>query len=73
MTDPEVGPLCVTNLDTGDKDIILANAGDIVIIDGNTPHTSTPNTSSKIRALYACVYSSHPIGKFKSGFYNEKF
>ena len=73
MTDLDVGPLCVTNLDTGDKDIILANAGDIVIIDGNTPHTSTPNISNKIRALYACVYSSHPIGKFKSGFYNEKF
>ncbi len=52
---------------------IIADAGDIVIIDGNTVHYSGDNKTSGIRVLYACVYSSKPIGNFQSGFYNEEF
>lgn len=53
---------------------IIAEAGDIIIIEGNTLHKSEHNTSDKIRALYACVYSSHAIGKnFNKGYYHEKF
>ena len=52
---------------------IIAKAGDIVIIDGNTMHHSDINKTSKVRALYACVYSNKPIGNFQKGFYNEKF
>ena len=67
------GPLRCYNNETQQFDILPANAGDIVVIDGNTLHSSTDNTSDKIRALYACVYSSHPIGDFQAGFYNEVF
>jgi len=69
----ETGPLSCYNNETQQYTIIPAKAGDIVVIDGNTLHSSTLNKSNKIRALYACVYSSHPIGDFQCGFYNEKF
>ena len=52
---------------------IIADVGDIVIIDGNTVHYSGDNKTNGIRVLYACVYSSKPIGNFQSGFYNEEF
>lgn len=73
MTDLDVGPLSVLNAETNNYDTILASAGDIVAIDGNTLHASTANVSNKMRALYACVYSSHAIGDFQEGFYNEAF
>lgn len=69
----ESGPLRCFNNETQQYDILPANAGDIIIIDGNTLHSSTHNITDKIRALYACVYSTHPIGNFQSGFYNELF
>ncbi len=52
---------------------IIANAGDIVIIDGNKTHYSGINKTNGVRVLYACCYSSKPIGNFQSGFYNEEF
>ncbi len=53
---------------------IIAEAGDIVIIDGNTIHYSNENKTNNPRALYACVYSSKPLGKdFDQGYYYEKF
>ena len=52
---------------------IIANAGDIVIIDGNKIHYSGINKTNGIRVLYACCYSSKPIGNFQKGFYNEEF
>ena len=69
----ETGPLSCFNVETNKYELLPAEAGDIVIIDGNTLHTSTENNSDKIRALYACVYSTHPIGNFDKGYYNEKF
>jgi len=69
----ETGPLSCLNKKTNKWEVILAKAGDIIAIDGNTLHRSSTNISDKIRALYACVYSSHPIGDFQKGFYNEKF
>ena len=67
------GPLRCYNNETQQYDVLPAKAGDIVVIDGNTLHSSTHNLSDKVRALYACVYSSHPIGDHMQGFYNEKF
>ena len=69
----ETGPLSIKNTITDEYDLVPANAGDIVIIDGNTWHSSTENKSDKFRALYACVYSSKPIGNFQKGYYNEEF
>tara|TARA_R100001377_G_scaffold77133_1_gene54290 strand:- start:2231 stop:2887 length:657 start_codon:yes stop_codon:yes gene_type:complete len=69
----ETGPLSCLNRKSNAWEVLPAQAGDIVIIDGNTLHSSTTNTSLKIRALYACVYSTHPIGDFDKGYYNEKF
>jgi hypothetical protein len=61
------------NIKTNEWEIIPAEAGDIIAIEGNTIHSSTLNTSENIRALYACVYSTHPIGNFQKGYYNIKF
>lgn len=52
---------------------IIAKAGDIVIIDGNKTHFSGNNYTDGVRVLYACCYSSKPIGNFQKGFYNEEF
>ena len=56
-----------------DNKPIIAKAGDIVIIDGNKTHYSGNNTTDGMRVLYACCYSSKPIGNFQKGFYNEEF
>jgi len=69
----ETGPLMCKNTFTGDYDLLPAEAGDIIIIEGNTLHASNENKSDKVRALYACVYSSKAIGNFDKGYYNEKF
>jgi hypothetical protein len=69
----ETGPLSCFNNDTQQFDLLPANAGDIIIIDGNTPHSSTQNISNKVRALYACVYSTHNIGDWQAGFFTQKF
>ena len=69
----ETGPLSCLNVETQQYDLLPAEAGDIVIIEGNTLHSSTENKSDRIRALYACVYSSKAIGNFDKGYYNEKF
>ncbi len=69
----ETGPLSCLNKSTQKYDLLPANAGDIVIIEGNTLHSSTKNVSDRVRALYACVYSSQAIGKFEKGYYDEKF
>ena len=53
---------------------IIAKAGDIVIIDGNTTHYSGENKTNGTRVLYACVYASKPLGKdFNQGYYYEQF
>lgn len=77
------GPLMCLNKKTGEWDEIVAKAGDIVAIEGNTLHGSKINNSINVRGLYACVYSNTPIGNFHNnknyplpnfkGFYNEKF
>ena len=69
----ETGPLSCLNKATNEWEVIPAKAGDIIAIEGNTMHSSTANTSDKIRALYACVYSSQPIGIFQRGYYNVRF
>lgn len=69
----ETGPLECQNPITKEWETIIAKSGDIIIIDGNTIHKSSKNNSDKIRALYACVYSSAPIGIFQQGYYNERF
>ena len=69
----ETGPLSCLNRKTNEWEVIPAKAGDIIAIEGNTLHSSTTNTSDKIRALYACVYSNAPVGDFAKGYYNIKF
>ena len=69
----ETGPLSCLNKETNKYELLPAKAGDIVIIEGNTLHASTENKSDKIRALYACVYSTQGIGNFDKGYYNEEF
>ena len=54
----ESGALEIQNQETGEYDLIEANAGDMIAIDGNTYHRSGHNTTDKVRALYACVYSN---------------
>lgn len=50
---------------------ILAQAGDIVCIRGDTTHSSYPNTTDVPRGLYACVYTEKRI-KYKN-FYEREF
>jgi len=79
----ESGPLLCLNKSTQQWEEIIAKAGDVVAIEGNTLHGSNQNTSIHIRGLYACVYSTKPIGNFHNnpnypyphfkGFHNEKF
>lgn len=48
--------------------------GDVLLIEGNTVHSSEMNNSNKPRRAYLCVYSNKSIGKgFQKGFYYEKF
>jgi len=71
---PESGPLSCLNKLTNEWEELPANAGDIVIIEGNTIHKSGENKTNNPRALYACVYSSISLGKdFDQGYYYEKF
>ena len=53
---------------------LYPKTGDIVLIEGNCLHRSSPNTTDQPRRAYLCVYSNKPIGKdFKSGFYYSEF
>lgn len=46
--------------------------GDILMIEGNTFHSSKINLSNHPRRAYLCVYSNKSIGKdFQQGFYYE--
>ena len=53
---------------------LYPKVGDILMIEGNTYHSSKTNWSNQPRRAYLCVYSNKSIGKgFKKGFYYEKF
>ena len=53
---------------------LLPKAGDIVMIEGNTPHYSGKNKSNKPRRVYLCHYADRQMGKdFQSGFYYQEF
>ena len=65
------GPLEILNKKTNQWDLITAKAGDIIAIDGNTYHRSENNNTSKVRAMYACVYANKKMNF--DGFYNEKW
>ena len=53
---------------------LYPKTGDIVLIEGNVFHRSSPNTTDMPRRAYLCIYSNKSIGKnFKSGFYYQKF
>ena len=53
---------------------LYPKVGDILMIDGFTPHRSYKNNSENIRRAYLCVYSNKSIGKdFQKGFYYKKF
>ena len=53
---------------------LYPKTGDIVLIEGNCVHRSSPNTTDKPRRAYLCVYSNKSIGKnFQKGFYYEAF
>ncbi len=65
------GAFSVLNKDTKEWETILPKQKDILIINGNTTHSSKPNESNKERGLYACVYSESPITL--DGFYKERF
>ena len=48
--------------------------GDILLIEGNTLHSSENNNSDYSRRSYICVYTNKSIGKgFQQGFYHEQF
>lgn len=52
----------------------LPNAGDILMIEGNTLHASGKNKTNNPRRAYLCVYSNRPIGEgFQKGFYSQRF
>ena len=70
-TTKESGALEILNKETNQWDLIEAQAGDIIAIDGNTYHRSGINTTDKPRALYACVYSNKKL-EFQK-FYNQKW
>jgi|SaaInlV_125m_DNA_1040241.scaffolds.fasta_scaffold67289_1 hypothetical protein len=63
------GPLEI--YDQGEYKTLLAKAGDIIAIRGDTFHRSENNNSGIARGLYACVYTEQPI-QFEN-FYSEKF
>ena len=65
------GTLSLLNKDNEEWVKIYPQAKDIVVINGNTIHSSKRNRSNKERGLYACVYSESPITL--DGFYKEKF
>ena len=67
----ESGPISCQNVETGEWEEIIAQAGDLIAIDGNTVHRSSQNTTDKIRAIYACVYSNKPIGNIDPIFNND--
>jgi hypothetical protein len=50
---------------------IYPKKGDLVAINGNTLHKSSPNMSDNARGLYACVYSEKQINL--DNYYKEKF
>ncbi len=53
---------------------LLPKAGDIIMIEGNTIHMSSPNKSNKPRRVYICHYTDRPVGKgFQQGFYHQPF
>lgn len=70
-TSKESGALEILNKKTNQWDLIEAKAGDIIAIDGNTYHRSENNNTSKVRAMYACVYANKKMDFH--GFYNEKW
>jgi hypothetical protein len=48
--------------------------GDILLIEGFTPHRSLKNNSESARRAYLCVYSNKPIGQnFQKGYYYQPF
>ena len=53
---------------------LYPKVGDILMIEGNTYHSSKINLSNQPRRAYLCVYSNKSMGKnFQRGFYYEKF
>jgi len=53
---------------------IYPKTGDMLLIDGNTMHSSKRNKTDKVRRAYICVYANKPIGEgFKEGYYYKKF
>ena len=67
----ESGPISCQNVETGEWEEIVAQAGDLIIVEGNTVHRSSQNISDKVRAVYACVYSDKPIGNIDPIFNND--
>ena len=67
----ESGALEMKNKETGNWDLVETKAGDIIALDGNTYHRSGYNKTDRIRAMYACIYSSRLMPW--EGFYREKF
>ena len=67
----ESGALEIKNKETSNWDLVEAEAGDIIAIDGNTYHRSGHNQTDKIRAMYACVYSTKQMNF--EGFHNRRW
>ncbi len=61
----------IKNQKTGEYDLIEAEAGDMIVIEGNTYHRSDHNRTDKPRALYACVFSTKSLNL--DGFYQAKW
>ena len=70
-TSKESGALEIKNKETGNWDLVEAEVGDIIAIDGNTLHRSDHNTTDQIRAMYACVYSTKLMDF--DGFHNRQW
>ncbi len=65
------GTLEVLNIDDEEWVTVYPQAGDIIAINGNTKHCSSPNCSEDSRGLYACVYSEKQLNH--ANFYRDQF
>ncbi len=67
----ESGALEIKNNKTGKWELLEANAGDLIVIEGKTLYRSNKNTTDKPRAMYACTFSD---AEHKSdGFHDMKW
>jgi ectoine hydroxylase-related dioxygenase (phytanoyl-CoA dioxygenase family) len=60
------GPISILNKQTNQWDTPLAQAGDLIVWDGNTLHQSGKNESNNPRVAWVLVYSTHNLSQMKN-------